>query len=67
MSYLKKFEKITPRFAELTEAIELLRVIENGDKLLGIYTDKKNVSVDTIEGLAEAEIAMKYDELYGSY
>jgi 3-deoxy-manno-octulosonate cytidylyltransferase (CMP-KDO synthetase) len=65
--YLQEFQTIIPRKNELIEAIELIRALENGDKVLAIKTSRKNVSVDTPEGLIEAEHAMLIDELYGSY
>lgn len=66
-NYLQKFQIIEPRKNELIESIELIRAIENGDKVLAIKTNRSNVSVDTPEGLVEAELAMFKDELYGSY
>jgi CMP-2-keto-3-deoxyoctulosonic acid synthetase len=65
--YLQEFQTIKPRKNELIEAIELIRALENGDKVLAILTDRSNVSVDTPEGLLEAEAAMLNDELFGSY
>ncbi len=65
--YLQEFQTMKPRKNELIEAIELIRALENGDKVLAILTDRSNVSVDTPEGLLEAEAAMLNDELFGSY
>ena len=65
--YLQEFQMIKSRKNELIESIELIRAIENGDKVLAIKTSRSNVSVDTPEGLLEAELAMMSDELYGSY
>ena len=65
--YLQDFQMIKSRKNELIESIELIRAIENGDKVLAIKTNRSNVSVDTPEGLLEAELAMMSDELYGSY
>jgi 3-deoxy-manno-octulosonate cytidylyltransferase (CMP-KDO synthetase) len=65
--YLQEFQLIKSRKNELIESIELIRAIENGDKVLAIKTNRSNVSVDTPEGLLEAELAMMNDELYGSY
>ena len=65
--YLQEFQMIKSRKNELIESIELIRAIENGDKVLAIKTNRSNVSVDTPEGLLEAELAMMSDELYGSY
>ena len=65
--YLQEFQMIKSRKNELIESIEFIRAIENGDKVLAIKTSRSNVSVDTPEGLLEAELAMMSDELYGSY
>jgi CMP-2-keto-3-deoxyoctulosonic acid synthetase len=65
--YLQQFQEILPRKNELIESIELIRALENGDKVLAIITNRSNVSVDTPEGLIEAELAMLKDELFGSY
>jgi len=66
-AYLQRFQVIEPRKNELIESIELIRALENGDKVLAIITNRSNVSVDTPEGLVEAELAMFKDELFGSY
>jgi CMP-2-keto-3-deoxyoctulosonic acid synthetase len=65
--YLQEFQTMKPGKNELIEAIELIRALENGDKVLAILTDRSNVSVDTPEGLLEAEAAMLNDKLFGSY
>ena len=66
-AYLQQFQVIEPQKNELIESIELIRALENGDKILAILTNRSNVSVDTPDGLVEAEMAMLKDELFGSY
>ena len=66
-AYLQQFQVIEPQKNELIESIELIRALENGDKVLAILTNRSNVSVDTPDGLVEAEMAMLKDELFGSY
>ena len=66
-SFLTKFQNMTVTPNESIESIELLRAIEHGVKVKGIMTGYSNVSVDTPEGLREAEKAMTHDPVFKKY
>jgi 3-deoxy-manno-octulosonate cytidylyltransferase (CMP-KDO synthetase) len=66
-SFLTEFQNMTLTPNEDIESIELLRAIEHGIKVKGIMTRHSNVSVDTPEGLHEAEEAMTNDPIFQKY
>ena len=66
-SFLNEFQSMSITPNEDIESIELLRAIEHGIKVKGIFTPHSNVSVDTPEGLREAEEAMMTDLIYQKY
>jgi 3-deoxy-manno-octulosonate cytidylyltransferase (CMP-KDO synthetase) len=66
-SFLTKFQNMMLTPNEDIESIELLRAIEHGIKVKGIITRHSNVSVDTPEGLHEAEEAMTHDPIFQKY
>jgi 3-deoxy-manno-octulosonate cytidylyltransferase (CMP-KDO synthetase) len=65
--YLLNFNSLPETELERIESIDMLRIIENGDKVRMVMTDFKSYSVDTAEDLRFAENAMVGDELMKSY
>ncbi len=57
--YLIHFASMKQTPMEITEGIELLRVLENGQKLKGAITEHKTYSVDTPSDLAEVNKMLK--------
>ena len=52
---LQKFSKMPQSRLEITESVEMLRWIENGNRLEAVLLDTPSISVDTPEDLVEAE------------
>ena len=67
MDMLRRFQSLPMTPLEIIESVELLRALEHGVPVLGIHTSHKNVSVDTPEGLREAEEMMATDALFLEY
>jgi 3-deoxy-manno-octulosonate cytidylyltransferase (CMP-KDO synthetase) len=65
--YLLKFNNLKPTKLEIAESIDMMRVLENGEKVRMVLTDYETYSVDTIENLKFVENCMKNDELIGVY
>lgn len=66
-TFLNEFQELAVTPNEEIESIELLRAIEHGIKVKGIFSPYSNVSVDTPDGLREAEEAMLTDPIYQKY
>lgn len=66
-SFLSQFQALASTPYEEIESIELLRAIEHGIKVKGIVTEHSNVSVDTPQGLREADEVMKNDLIFQRY
>ena len=52
---------------EKIESIDMLRVLENGDKIKMVYIEEENYSVDTKEDLLNVMMKMKDDKLIKKY
>lgn len=65
--YLLKFNALPQRPLEKAESVDMLRVLENGDKVRMVQTSVVSYSVDTPEDLAEVEAAMRGDSLMARY
>ena len=57
--YLIRFAGIKQTPLELVEGVELLRVVENGQKLRAVLTEHRTFSVDTLSDLFEVTKIMK--------
>jgi len=52
---------------ERIESVDMLRVLENGDTVQMVMTEKETYSVDTEEELNNVELKMKSDDLLARY
>lgn len=65
--YLIKFNSLSQTPLEIAESIDMLRILEHGDKVKMVFTDFGTYSVDTPEDLMKVELLMKNDPLCRSY
>jgi 3-deoxy-manno-octulosonate cytidylyltransferase (CMP-KDO synthetase) len=65
--YLLKFNAMAETPLERIESVDMLRILENGEKVRMVKIDTANKSVDTPEDLKQAEDLMKRDPLMRSY
>ena len=65
--YLLTYSRLPPTPLEIAESIDMLRVLEHGDKVKMIFTDKETYSVDTKEDLEWVVKQMEKDNLMSKY
>lgn len=65
--YLLKFNSMDETDLEVIESIDMLRVIENGDKVKMVYSNTPSFSVDTKEDLEKVVSKMANDKLMWFY
>ena len=65
--YLIKFNEYKQTELEKKESIDMLRCLENGDKVKIVETDFPNWSVDTDDDLKIVSNMMLKDELFEKY
>lgn len=65
--YLLKFNSMAQTPLEMIESVDMMRIIENGEKVRMVKTSETTSSVDTHEDLIWAEQLMKNDQLMNSY
>ena len=65
--YLLKFNEMAETELERIESVDMMRIIENGDKVHMVMTHAKSLSVDTEEDRRNAEAKMADDELRLKY
>lgn len=65
--YLLRFNEMEEAGLERIESVDMMRVIENGDKVRMVITDAETLSVDTEEDRQRAEGLMKNDALIKIY
>ena len=65
--YLLKFNEMEQTELEKIESIDMLRVIENGDKVKMVYSDSPSFSVDTEDDLKRVSDKMANDKLMNTY
>ena len=65
--YLLKFNEMAETELERIESVDMMRIIENGDKVHMVMTEAKSLSVDTEEDRRNAESKMADDELRQKY
>lgn len=65
--YLLRFNDLEPTPLEILESVDMMRVIEHGDKIVMADTDAINVSVDIPSDIQKAEAVMKSDDLFRTY
>lgn len=65
--YLLTFNSLPQTPLEIAESIDMLRVLEHGEKVRMVPTTVQTYSVDTPEDLQDVEEAMKFDVLMREY
>ena len=60
-SYLFKFNELEETPLEKIESVDMMRILENGDKVRCVEIDQSTYSVDTPEDLEKVEKLMKKD------
>ena len=65
--YLLQFNNTPETQLEKIESIDMLRVIETGDKVRMVMTDHRSIGVDTTEHLERVELLMTNDSLMKVY
>ena len=65
--YLLRFNSMNETNLEIIESVDMMRIIENGEKVRMVMTDSRSFSVDTMDDLKRVEAAMKNDPLMNSY
>jgi 3-deoxy-manno-octulosonate cytidylyltransferase (CMP-KDO synthetase) len=65
--YLLEFNQTKQTPLEIIESIDMLRTIENGDKVKMVYSKNVTYSVDTEQDLRNVEKLMKNDSLIREY
>ena len=65
--YLLKFNEMPETELERIESVDMMRIIENGDKVHMVMTKMSSLSVDTEEDRKNVEEKMDGDELMNSY
>ena len=65
--YLLKFNEMSETELEIIESIDMLRIIENGEKVKMVYSDTQSFSVDTKKDLINVSSKMDGDALMDIY
>ena len=65
--YLLKFNSMHETNLEVIESVDMMRILENGEKVRMVMTDCMSFSVDTLDDLKKVEVAMKNDPLMNTY
>jgi 3-deoxy-manno-octulosonate cytidylyltransferase (CMP-KDO synthetase) len=65
--YLLHFNKMEETELERIESVDMMRIIENGDKVRMVMTQESTLSVDTEEDRQNVECFMEGDHLMLSY
>jgi 3-deoxy-manno-octulosonate cytidylyltransferase (CMP-KDO synthetase) len=65
--FLHKFGAMPRTAMEMAEGIDMLRVLEHGERVRVVYTDTDTFGVDTPADLTRAESLLKADPVTGTY
>lgn len=65
--YLLRFNALPQTPLEIAESVDMLRVLEHGDKVKMVPVDFDTYSVDTPDDLKKVELLMEGDPLFPSY
>ena len=65
--YLIKFNNLEQTPLECIEAVDMMRVIENGQNIKMLMIDGDNIGVDTADDLVVAERMIDKDKIFKSY
>ena len=66
-NYLLKFNETPETDLERIESVDMMRIIENGEKVKMVMTKSKSFSVDTVEDLQRVDKEMSNDTLVTGY
>ncbi len=65
--FLLQYNQMEPTPLEIIESVDMMRILENGDKVKMCDTNYITKAVDTKEDLEQVQEMMKNDELYKEY
>lgn len=65
--YLLRFNSLPPTPLEIIESVDMMRILENGEKIRMLMTDVQSSSVDTPGDLARVVKMMRDDPLMSDY
>lgn len=65
--YLLRFNSLPPTPLEVIESVDMMRILEHGEKVKMVMTSARTASVDTPEDLACVAGMMRGDDLMASY
>jgi len=65
--YLIKFNQTPETISEIIESVDMMRILENGEKVRMVMTDESSYSVDTLDDLIRVEKIMESDSLMKTY
>ena len=65
--YLIKFNSTPETLLERAESVDMMRIIENGEKVKMVMSDEETYAVDTEIELKAVESMMKSDRLFSKY
>lgn len=65
--YLLRFNSLSETPLEIYESVDMMRILEHGEKVRMVPTDKRTLSVDTPEDLSRVEALMREDGLMRAY
>lgn len=65
--FLLRFNSLPETPLEIVESVDMMRVLENGDKVRMVHTSSPNLSVDTPEDLERVRKLMRDDPLLEAY
>ncbi len=65
--FLIKFNKLPQTPLEIVESVDMLRLLEHGDKVKMVFSQHETYSVDTVEDLKKVEALMINDALVKLY
>jgi 3-deoxy-manno-octulosonate cytidylyltransferase (CMP-KDO synthetase) len=65
--YLLRFNELPPTPLEQIESVDMLRILEHGDRVHMVMTEANTVSVDTPVDLERAKSLLQEDKLLTAY
>jgi len=65
--FLLDYNSMEPTPLEIIESVDMMRILENGKRVLMVPTKYNTKSVDTPSDLSAVEEVMKKDEIFGRY
>jgi len=65
--YLIKFNELSESPLEQIESVDMMRILENGEKVRMVHTEVESYSVDTEEDRKRVELLLSDDKLLKTY